>query len=280
MGLFLEIFHTIFISLVELLELLGIIIVIGFLLGFMERYSRQYWVKALGPWGIMLTACIGTPIHELGHLIMCFLFGHKVSRIKLLQLHSPDGVLGYVEHRYNPNSLYQQAGNFFIGVGPIFSGIGSLILAMYWLVPQSYEALQSQISSYVSLDNWYAGVFKMMGGAIWSIGKSLFTLQNVISPYFWLFLILGIAISSHIALSRADIQNSTKGLLIIFFLLVLLNIAAGLLGFNSMKLITRLAEYNAYMIAFSSIAILFSLITYIIGYLIFKTKGRLISKRR
>jgi hypothetical protein len=265
--------NTIFLSIVELVYLLGIIIAIGFLLGVMERQSNRFLYGALGPRGVLLTAWIGTPIHEIGHLLMCFLWGHRVTRIKLLQLNSTDGTLGFVEHAYNQNSIYQQVGNFFIGIGPIFSGIGSLILGLYLLVPQSFATFKLQIQQHVSFEKFDLNVLKNFGDALMVIGKSLFTVQNLETPTFWIYLILAIGISSHIALSKADIQNSAKGLQMIFILLVLFNIAAKFLNIDSYKLIGQLAEYNAYVLAFSSIAILFSLITLTVSFLLYKLKN-------
>jgi hypothetical protein len=204
---------------------------------------------------------------------MCFLWGHRVTRIKLLQLNSTDGTLGFVEHAYNRNSIYQQVGNFFIGLGPIFSGIGSLILGLYLLVPQSFATFKLQIQQHVSFEKLDMNVLKNFGDALMVIGKSLFTVQNLETPTFWIYLILAIGISSHIALSKADIQNSAKGLQMIFILLVLFNIAAKFLNIDSYKLIGQLAEYNAYVLAFSSIAILFSLITLTFSFLLYKLKN-------
>lgn len=272
MELLVSFFNTILLSFVELLYLLGIIIAVGFLLGLMERYSNRFLYSALGPRGVLFTAWIGTPIHEIGHLLMCFLWGHRVTRIKLLQLNSPDGTLGFVEHAYNKNSIYQQVGNFFIGLGPIFSGIGSLILGMYLLVPQSFAIFKLQIQQHVSFEKIDMNMLKTFGEALLVIGKNLFTVQNLVTPTFWIYLILAIGISSHIALSKADIQNSAKGLQMIFILLVLFNVAANFLNIDSYKLISHLAEYNVYVLAFSSIAVIFSFVTLVVSFFLFKLK--------
>src|SRR5579884_3392310 len=103
LNLLASFFTIILISCVELIYLLGAIIAVGFLLGVIERHSNRMLARAFGHRGILLTAWVGTPIHELGHLLMCFIFAHRVTRVKLLQLNSPDGTLGYVEHQYNLN---------------------------------------------------------------------------------------------------------------------------------------------------------------------------------
>lgn len=87
---------------------------------------------------IPLTAWIGVPIHELGHAIMCVLFRHKIVATQFFPTDTSQGALGYVQHQYNHKSVYQRIGNFFIGIGPIISGITALILLMRYFVPESY----------------------------------------------------------------------------------------------------------------------------------------------
>ncbi len=266
--------NTLQISLIETLYIVGVFIAIGLVLGLLEKQSNYLLVRTFGKRGILLTAWIGTPIHELGHLIQCVIWRHKVKKVKFLQLNNSDGVLGYVEHSYNRASIYQQIGNFFIGLGPIFSGIGALILCMYLLVPDSFSTFQSQIGQSSTLQNIDMNVLKTVGEAVIALSKSLFSIDNFSSPPFWIFLILAICISSHIALSRADIQNSAQGLVMMFFLLVLINVFTGLMDVNSNQMIHYLRIYNAYIIAFSTIAIVCSLITFVFSFLLYKLRGR------
>ena len=179
--------NTLMLSLVELFYLVGLLIGVGFLLGVLERYSNKFLFKAFGPRGVLATAWIGTPIHELGHLLQCFIWGHRVTRVRFLQLKSPNGVLGYVEHQYNPGSIYQQIGNFFIGIGPIFSGIGALIFGMYLLVPESYQTFSEYINHHVPSDVQNKNDLVVMGNAVLAITKSLFTFENLLNPLFWIF---------------------------------------------------------------------------------------------
>ncbi|WP_045516747.1 hypothetical protein [Neobacillus niacini] len=264
--------NTLMLSLVELFYLVGLLIGVGFLLGVLEKYSNKFLFKTFGPRGVLATAWIGTPIHELGHLLQCYIWGHRVTRVKFLQLNSPSGVLGYVEHQYNPGNIYQQIGNFFIGMGPIFSGIGVLIIGMYLLVPESYQTFREYIVVHISTDVQDSNDLMVIGRAVLAITKSLFTIENMLNPLFWIFLVLAISISSHIALSRADINGSAKGLLMIFFVSFITNLVTSFFGIDTYVFITRLTEYNAYVLAFSSIAILFSIITLLISYVLYKLK--------
>ncbi|MED1467198.1 hypothetical protein [Bacillus salipaludis] len=193
-----------------------------------------------------------------------------MSRVKFLQFNSPDGVLGYVEHYYNRNSTYQQIGNFFIGLGPIFSGIGSLFLGLYLLLPQSFDAVKSEIHLHVSFESMDVNILKAVGASVIAIIKSIFTPENLINPLFWIFLVLAVCISGHIGLSRADIQNSGKGLLMIFFVIVLFNVVAGILQVDTLKIVSRIAEYNAYVLVFSSIAVFLSFLTFMLSLILYR----------
>lgn len=144
-----NIFLTVFrLSLFETLCVTGSLILTGMLLGILENRANFYVQSVFGWKGIMLTAWIGTPIHELGHLLMCYLFKHQVSEFKLFDRKAKDGILGYVNHGWNPKSLYQNIGNFFIGTGPIFSGTAALILGMYIFLPDSFAGF----ANYLTLD--------------------------------------------------------------------------------------------------------------------------------
>lgn len=264
--------QLIWMSFIQLLYLLGVLIGSGLLLGYLERLSNSLLVQSFGHKGLMLTAWLGTPVHELGHLLMCFLWGHRVTRVKLLQLNSPDGVLGYVEHAYNRNSIYQRAGNFFIGLGPLFSGIASLLFGMYFLVPHSFQGFQAEIQQHLVLRQLNLNMLAILGEAALAIGKNFFTIENVRQPAFWLFLFIAVSISSHMALSREDIRNSANGLATIFFILFLFNVYAKFTNMDSGEVIGKIAQYNAYLLAFSSIAIFFSLLTLGLSFLAFHAR--------
>ncbi len=272
MNIAVSIVQFAWVSFVQLVYLLGVLISSGLLLGYLEKLSNSMLVRAFGRKGVMLTAWLGTPIHEVGHLLMCFLWGHRVTRVKLLQLNSPDGVLGYVEHEYSRNNLYQRVGNFFIGLGPLFSGIAALLLGMYYLVPHSFAAFQTEIRQTLITGNSNLNGLTIIAGAALAIGKSFFTLENIIRPSFWLFLLAAISISSHIALSREDMRNSANGLATIFFILFLFNVFAKFTSIPSEQVIGKMAEYNAYVFAFATVALFFSFLTLCLAFFLYQIK--------
>lgn len=105
MELVTSIFQILLTSVIQLLSLIGVIIVIGFLLGYLESLTRMYWSRAFGRKGFLLTAWIGVPIHELGHAIMCVLFRHKIVGTQFFPTDTSQGALGYVQHQYNQKCI-------------------------------------------------------------------------------------------------------------------------------------------------------------------------------
>ncbi|MBJ7957736.1 hypothetical protein QRE62_10245 [Bacillus mycoides] len=268
-----SIFQTLLTSVIQLFSLIGVIIVIGFILGYLESLTRTYWSRAFGRKGFLLTAWIGVPVHELGHAIMCLVFRHKIIATQFFPTDTSQGALGYVQHQYNQKSIYQRIGNFFIGIGPIISGITALILLMRYFVPESYSLFNTTLETTIASTSINLDMIQNMFLSTFFLLKSLFTMSNLLTPSFWLFLFIAICISAHIALSKPDIKGSIDGIIVMFIILFLFNIIAGLFQYDSNQLIGKVMKYNMYLIAFSSVALLFSSISTLVSFGFYKMRG-------
>ncbi|KHD85058.1 hypothetical protein [Heyndrickxia ginsengihumi] len=268
--------HILSLSIIELISLVGVMIVVGLLLGYLEMWSSQNVGRAFGWKGIMMTAWFGTPIHELSHAFMCVIFRHRITEIKLIQWKRADGVLGYVRHEYNPGSIYQRVGNFFIGIAPVIVGILVLMFGMYELLPSSYDRFIDTVHANIDLSlTPNAGeIFHIIALSMGTVITSLFTLNNVLNPLFWVYLILAICLSSHIALSSADLKGAYNGIIAIFMVIVVINAFAMFLNYDTLTIVEKVAKYNIYVLAFSSVAIVFSFITLLISLLLITLRRR------
>lgn len=246
---------------IETLYLTGMIILIGMLLGILRTYSIKNFQRSFGSKIVMITGLIGVPIHELSHAIFALLFGHKVTEIKLFQKPDENGVMGYVQHSYNKGSIYQQIGNFFIGIAPIFGGIFSIIALMRFIIPQAYSRfiniLVKSLHVTVLNKNTIEGIINSYAELI----KVIFSLKNFENPYFYIFLFVAICISSHISLSSADIKGASRGLWVIFLILLILNA----LNLSKYMLSLDLVKYNILITGFLIISIILSIITFLIS---------------
>lgn len=194
-------------TLLDLSWFIGIIVLFGLLLGFLRTNSMKNYQNKLGNNAIYITGIVGVPVHELSHFAMAKIFGHRVTEMKLFQVKSGDNSLGYVKHSYNTMNVYQQIGNFFIGVAPIICGSLCIILLIKLFTPSSFDLLSNTLS--------LNGSFEFI--------KSIFSFSNFKRPEFYLFLYLVFSICSHISLSRADIKGAFIGVIFIFGILLIFN---------------------------------------------------------
>jgi hypothetical protein len=258
-----KLFTILQLSLFETLCVTGILILVGLVLGIIENRANFYTQRALGRKGILATAWIGTPIHELGHLLMCYLFKHKIGKFKLLDLKAKDGVLGYVSHEWDRRSPYQSIGNFFIGTGPIFSGTAALILGMYIFLPDSTVTFANYLTLNPGTSESY--IFTKILTLTLELFKNIFSIKNLTSARFWIYFALAIGISSHIALSREDLKGAGRGLITIFIFILLVNVAALILNIDISGFFAGSLVLNVYLLAFSMISIVFSSIRLVLS---------------
>jgi len=261
------------ISLLEMISLVGPLIIIGLVLGLMERKANSYFFATFGYKGILATAWLGTPVHEMGHALMCLIFGHKIRDMRLLMINRSDGTLGYVTHAYDRSSIYQTVGNFFIGIAPIISGIGVMFLSLYYLLPNSFRVFESYLREGVMTEPFDLTFVNGLASAGLVLVQSIFTLNNLFSLYFWIFLLIAIGVSSHMALSGADIKGASRGLISLYLVLFGLTMISHFMGVNAYSYISQVARYNAYILAFSTLALIFSALTLGLSFIVYQTKS-------
>ncbi len=243
--------------------LFAIIIITAYLIGLMN----DLFIKNTGKFGVRLhriTAVIGTPIHELGHLTMNIVFLHKVDEYKLLQFNSSDGQLGYVKYSYNPKSVYQQIGNFFTALGPIICGGFVLYVLMYFLVNDQYNMVIDETNN---IFNQYSGlslsnIFEVLSSYTAEIFKIFFSIDFILSPNFFIFTILSFSVAFHMNLSNADIKNGLKGGS--FFLLIIL-IFGVLVSLVSTDLLNKI---NGVLLSITYNILIFFLFILVINFII------------
>ncbi len=254
----------------QLLFTVGVIVVFGLLIAL----CRRAFCSLLGYGGykfILATGIIGTPIHELSHALMCLVFGHRITEIKLFQLHSDDGTLGYVNHSYNPKNIYHQIGNFFIGVAPIVVGSAFLFLFMLLLVPDTFNAVMAQISAFGASSHNLLNLSSISDvlGLFVSILGSIFTLSSLGNVLWWIFLVLAIMISSHMELSGADIKGSWSGVLVIAVIFLVVDIILSLVGTATLTGFTAsIASFGLMVASFLVISLVFLAVMVLVALLI------------
>nr|NQU91626.1 hypothetical protein [Bacteroidota bacterium] len=250
----------------------GGLFLLGLLLYLLARYTRNLFAKTLGIRAeLFISAWIGTPVHELGHAFFCVIFGHRITKIRMFDPNAGDGSLGSVEHSYNPVNFYQRAGSFFIGAGPIIFGSLVILILMYLLLPNSYSALQQfkADSSFLNLDG--IGVvqyFGMISSGFSSVLRLLFSAENMGNWQFWVFLYLVMAIASHMELSPADLKGMMSGFMVILLLIFLVSLIYAIFIPGTVSFLYATVPLFNFLNQLLFMALLFSLINFILFFLI------------
>lgn len=263
----------------QVIYTIGIVIIFGLIIALCNK--TFYKLFDYSDKIIFATSILGTPIHEIGHAIFCVLFGHKIIKIKLFQ-NDESGVLGYVEHSYNPRNVYHQIGNFFIAIGPIVFGSFILLLLMNLLTPDLYYEYYDLAYEY-SISNFNVfstDSFSSFITLIIDIIYLIFSLDFIKSIGWWGYLIICLCVSLHMNLSPSDIKISFKGLLIILLSVVIFNVITYFIKPDIAYITTDLAIISGtYIVGFLLISIVFSIILVIIAYAYNKIKKKMSMKK-
>jgi len=245
---------------IQLLGIFGIFFFLGFLLATFQTWTNNNYMRAFGWKGILWTAWLGTPFHELGHYLFAKLFFHRVEEVRIFEPNAETGGLGHVEHSYKKRSIYQTLGNFFIGAAPMIFGVGVLTLLVYFILPNGKDIITQLLEA---------------RGSVWDLVKSIphvflmiFSKENISTWYFWLFLYISFAISAHIAPSKYDRKGMWSGFLWIVIIMLLVNITALLLKFDITSYILHSAGYLKVFVAITLYALVMSILHYLFTLLV------------
>lgn len=237
----------------------GLIVLFGFIIALC---NKRFYAN-FGNYGravCYITGAIGTPLHECAHALFCVIFGHKVTEIKLFQINSSDGTLGYVNHSYNPKNIYHKIGNFFIGVAPIIVISAVLYLLAWWLLPGFVAEISGsfKISDFVSS---IGNVFTSLLGVLQSFFLCALTWQ------WWVFLIVGVFLALHMTLSKADIKGALSGVLFLLITVLVVDVILGLVSGNLLTAFTQeVLGIASYLLCILVLALIISIIAVIVSF--------------
>lgn len=212
----------------------GLLAVVGALLSLTQRWIFLFLYRAVGLKGVVTwTGWLGTPLHELSHVVVGKLFLVEITRVKLWEADPTDGVLGYVRYRVprlRPAELHKVVGTFLMGVAPLFGGALFLLAALHLtsrdaaplLVEARRFAVLAETAPPDALGRGFVALVKAVYLTIFADGA--------LSWRPWLFLYVAMCVGAHLAPSRADLQGGLGGLVVLLVLALFANSIALLVG--------------------------------------------------
>lgn len=230
--------------------------------GYIVWACRHLFVKLLGRGGyqiLMAASLIGTPVHELGHAMMCPLFGHRIVEMVLWQYGTDDGYLGYVRHSRDTDNLYQRLGDLFISVGPIFSGMAVLSLLLMIFFPNTWRSHISAVVSLVEGDaSVLAGIFsglRMIPNMLAELTRGPAALGRI------LVVLVMLSVSLRISLSPQDIECAVHALPSYLTATLVLTVIVTVLGRSlSAAVVGALEAFSVFLMAMFSLVLAFSVV--------------------
>jgi hypothetical protein len=208
---------------IDISVLLVPVAVFGFIIRFCKNKIEDILINDIGKVPYYAFAVIGTPVHELSHLLAALVFRHKIKRFSLF---SPDasGRLGYVEHAYDPQSLYQRVGCFFVGIAPLLGGFLALLLLTRLFLPRfSFHAPALSAPCLVGLHDGHSAwqAVQALAKDIVNIGRGFIAQPPPLSLRTGIYLYLALGIGSHMYPSLSDFKGMVPGVLTLYILICL-----------------------------------------------------------
>jgi len=226
--------------------------------------------------GLLITGWIGTPIHEISHLIAALVSGHHIEEVKLFKPNPRTGSLGYIIHTYDPDNFYQSIiGNTLIPIAPFFGGALAIYAVTYFLIPnfsiyssfipQSYQITAENmlsIDSYFQLLDTIVNFYRDIINKI--VATGLFSQWKF---YAATFLLVGI--TNHLSPSASDFNNFWTPFLTLIFFMIVLNIIILPFTKNSLSSIDKISSYLLYLMPILLLALFVSIAGLVITYLFY-----------
>lgn len=234
---------------------LGVMVACG-LVAWLSRRVFMYLVGNSARGVFYASSVVGTPVHELGHALMCVIFSHRITDIKLLTFPgSRSRTLGYVQHSYKRKNKWAAFGDLFIGFGPIFSGLGVMVLVLTICFPEQWSAYRESsrllVESGAGMKDSLVGVFSLL----WSLFEEF--ANNAVSSLIGILIML--SVSQHITLSLSDLKGCRKPFLTYTAAVAIFAAVTMLFGWRG-AIVGALMKFNLRLLSIFCISIALSLV--------------------
>lgn len=262
-------------SFTHLIIIFGPLILLAVLMNLVAGTNEKLCVKTLGQKiYLFFFGWLGTIIHELGHALFAVIFAHKIDEMKLFSPDPKTHTLGYVKHSFDKRNIYQQIGNFFIGIGPVLMCCFALWLISWLLFKIKLNDISTLTISPELVKSFSA--LKLAGISIWEGFKTYYTaVIHGENSTWWKIVILVyciFSIGSSITLSKSDIVTAKDGLLFVIVLIVIFNLFTVWKSDFAMSYVVKLSSLLSGFYFIIILSLVLNLIFMLILGVIFKIK--------
>lgn len=207
-----------------------------------------------------------TPIREFAHLVACIITFHHVSDFCLLNLHDPEGEIGFVEHSYNPKNPIALLGNFLFALLPAALGLFLTFVVVLCCFGGVFADFSASVSALVEEGaglSAYAGLVLNFFPAMLGDGAVDVPLK-IVGCLVLLLLSLGVYVSLD------DFFGGLSGAVVYAVLALVLAALTALFDARTRRLVlTATRTFAASVTALYLVVLIFALVALAIGLVIF-----------
>ncbi|MBN1145695.1 MAG: M50 family metallopeptidase [Anaerolineales bacterium] len=236
----------------QMFILLGPGLVLAFVMFYVSDILRRQTAALFGYNFWVYFTAIGTVVHELGHALFAWIFGHKVIDIELFNPDPYSGSLGSVSHLYNRRNIFQVIGNFFVGIGPILLGSLVIFLASRFLIGPHlflpFSELSLDTSTLSAFDSLLAFVEEVFNNAL-QVFSVLLNPDNYNGWQLIVFLYITLAVGAHLKLSLQDLQSAWIGFIALLGLVFAFNFVTLWMGDVATRYIVLISQSYSFFYA-------------------------------
>lgn len=207
----------------------GVIFALAFLMWALSQHRRGIGGGVLGNAYYYLVAP-GVMFHECGHALGCFLTATKITRF--VPFHPKGDRLGYVAYAMPVGARFSAIRVFIISTGPVW--LGCLVICLVgWLFSGAGFWPRYSSSFPMGAPGFVDYASAVFFGAL-NMFASLVCVWNWTSPVYLVILYLLFCVTSEITLSPSDLAGMWRGVFMLMFFVVLVNLLPGV---NKMALL-------------------------------------------
>lgn len=221
------------------------------LIHWFEYLTQRRMSERLGWKSVLWTGWLGTPVHEISHVFMCRVFGHRIDDVALFEPDRDSGRLGYVRHSFEAGNWFQEMGNLFIGIAPLMGGSAVLAILLWLFYPEA----ASNAAESARLNSADSSLLQVRDSVV-AVVTNIVTISNVATVRFWTFIYLVLCVGSHMAPSRCDYQGASRGVIWVGGILLISVFLLACAGVNGQQMINGMIGIMGPLFAVLGLAIL------------------------
>ncbi len=237
-------------------------VVVCLLLLFLGRFMNTRLWKSFDWKGVMFLAWLGTPVHELSHLLGCIIGRNRIEEFALFKPDRQSGSLGYVKHSYRSDSFYERViGNTIVAIAPFFGGALVIYLLTHSLYPQVLLRLEDMPTlSWQTFASWsaFTDFFADWEKPLKALYAMLSDERNLKDWGFWVYIWAMISVGAHLSPSRSDFEGFWGAAILLLCLPFVAMFILSFFGSRGESVFEWLSTYAARINILLLIALLFT----------------------